>query len=502
MADRVPLVVDIVDKKIKELPTGDSLDMTGSGISNLENLGITGNANIGGTLEVNEGGTFLGSTTFTTISAESLTINGQTPITSLVQSDWDETNPSSAAFILNKPDLGTSRIQDATDLRGLAGAANGDSVILVREGENVFFEFQTIGTGGGIQLTDLGAQKLTASGTGSFTYNNSTGLFQVAFPEIVGGTDINVAVNGTGQIEITFTGDTGGGGLIDLSAYTIGNLGDVNTTTVPPAVGQVLKWDGSVWKPANDDSGTGGITSESDTLDSVVTRGSTTNASITTGGLDAQTGTIQTTGSIIGGTLDSTGDTTVAGNLTVETDTFLTNLAANSILHLTATSGVNATAGFTMSSGGDVAMPGNLAVVGNITAGTVTATTIDSGGTGTPQVESTTDLNLVAADRIDLFASMLGLPTKSANPTVPTPQVGDMIFNDTAGTIAVYSNNYDGAGGFGWMYVPAANAPFPTILPNLTNTQRNAITPAFGMLIANTDTQTIQAYNGSSWVNL
>ena len=40
----------------------------------------------------------------------------------------------------------------------------------------------------------------------------------------------------------------------------IDDLSDVDTSTTPPGVGQVLKWDGVQWEPANDSSGSGGIT--------------------------------------------------------------------------------------------------------------------------------------------------------------------------------------------------------------------------------------------------
>ncbi|HDG68198.1 MAG TPA: hypothetical protein ENG11_03525, partial [candidate division Zixibacteria bacterium] len=66
--------------------------------------------------------------------------------------------------------------------------------------------------------------------------------------------------DGTNTLSIT----DGGGTLTatidneadDLSDNSIGDLGDVNTSGV--SAGQVLKWNGSVWVPANDDTGTGG----------------------------------------------------------------------------------------------------------------------------------------------------------------------------------------------------------------------------------------------------
>ena len=45
-----------------------------------------------------------------------------------------------------------------------------------------------------------------------------------------------------------------------VAAESIDRLADVDTSTIPPGVGQVLKWDGSNWVPA-DDSNTDAVTS-------------------------------------------------------------------------------------------------------------------------------------------------------------------------------------------------------------------------------------------------
>ena len=50
----------------------------------------------------------------------------------------------------------------------------------------------------------------------------------------------------------------------DLSGISIDALTDVDTTTTAPSSGDVLKWDGSKWAPGTDNSGSGGISSETD----------------------------------------------------------------------------------------------------------------------------------------------------------------------------------------------------------------------------------------------
>lgn len=54
--------------------------------------------------------------------------------------------------------------------------------------------------------------------------------------------------------------------VINLSAFSVDFLSDVDTTTNPPSTGQVLKWDGAKWAPAVDAT-TGGAGTDADTLD-------------------------------------------------------------------------------------------------------------------------------------------------------------------------------------------------------------------------------------------
>jgi len=50
----------------------------------------------------------------------------------------------------------------------------------------------------------------------------------------------------------------------DLNGISIDALSDVDTTTTAPSSGDVLKWDGSKWAPGTDNSGSGGVSSETD----------------------------------------------------------------------------------------------------------------------------------------------------------------------------------------------------------------------------------------------
>ena len=57
-----------------------------------------------------------------------------------------------------------------------------------------------------------------------------------------------------------------GASAIEFTTPVIDKIGDVDTTTTPPTAGQVLKWNGSNWVPAQD-STSGGSGSDADTLD-------------------------------------------------------------------------------------------------------------------------------------------------------------------------------------------------------------------------------------------
>ena len=72
---------------------------------------------------------------------------------------------------------------------------------------------------------------------------------------ILGGTNIATAI-------ATDTSDV----TINLSAFSVDFLSDVDTTTVAPTTGQVLKWNGTKWAPGVDAT-TGGAGTDADTLD-------------------------------------------------------------------------------------------------------------------------------------------------------------------------------------------------------------------------------------------
>ena len=130
-------------------------------------------------------------------------------------------------------------------------------------------------------LTDLGitdgsaTQILTTDGAGNFTFADApeTGSTQNLFATITSDdgsttadavTDTLSILGGT-NIATSIASNTDNV-TINMSAFSIDFLSDVDTTSSAPTTGQVLKWDGAKWAPGVDAT-TGGAGTDADTLD-------------------------------------------------------------------------------------------------------------------------------------------------------------------------------------------------------------------------------------------
>ena len=126
------------------------------------------------------------------------------------------------------------------------------------------------GGGGGISLTDISVSQNAASGAGTLTYNNASGVITYTPPVLFDGvyasltskpsipsaiTDLGITDGTSGQILQT---DGAGGFTFATPAGSsdLGSLTDVSSST--PSAGQVLKWSGTQWQPASDSTGAGG----------------------------------------------------------------------------------------------------------------------------------------------------------------------------------------------------------------------------------------------------
>ena len=237
MANRIPLIVDRDDSnKLKELPIGDNLDLTGSGIIGAGNISATG-----------------------------LTLAGisYNPFSG----SWNDLadKPTVAASTTELPEgnnqyFTNERVDDRVNA-------------ILREGSNIDITYDDLngtitiastasGSGGGsgitTDLTSLANSQLlkwntTAGQDNAGAWVNSF----VNYSEIVGTPSLaTVATTGS------YNNLTNKPSIVD----DISDLSDVDTQSTPPTAGQVLKWDGIKWAPANDaTSGGGGL--DADTLD-------------------------------------------------------------------------------------------------------------------------------------------------------------------------------------------------------------------------------------------
>lgn len=238
MANRIPLIVDRDDQnKLKELPIGDNLDLTGSGIVGAGNITATG-----------------------------LTIGGVSY--NPFSGSWNDLadKPTVAATTTDLPEgnnqyFTNERVDDRVNA-------------ILREGAGIDIVYDDLqgtititntgggsGGGGGGLVTDLSG--LATSNILKWNANagqGNTGAWVNSFinySEIVGTPALSaVAISGS------YNNLTDKPNLVD----DISDLSDVDTQSTPPSPGQVLKWDGLKWAPANDaTSGGGGL--NADTLD-------------------------------------------------------------------------------------------------------------------------------------------------------------------------------------------------------------------------------------------
>jgi hypothetical protein len=235
MADRIPLIVDTADgNKLKELPIGDNLNLTGSGVIGAGN-----------------------------IAATSLTIAG-VPY-----------NPFSGAYA----DLtGTPTIPTNTD-----DIAEGTKQYFSNERvDDRLNNFLVAGTG--ITLTyDDAANTLTVGatgvGSGGGGSTNLPGLTDVTITapanhqvlkyDTTTNKWINSFVSYNNLLNLpTYSTVATSGSYNDLSnkpiiPNDIDDMSDVDTSTTPPTNGQVLKWLNNKWLPADDiTSGGGGLNAD------------------------------------------------------------------------------------------------------------------------------------------------------------------------------------------------------------------------------------------------
>ena len=227
MANRIPLIVDRDDQnKLKELPVGDNLNLTGSGIVGAANIEATG-----------------------------LTIAGVSY------------NPFSGSWndLADKPNVPADTdglAQGNTNLYFTNEKVDDRVNAILREGSGIDITYDDLN--GTITITATGG----GGGGGSNIPTNFTGLAtnQVMKYSTAESAWINGSINWSELAGTpSFSTVSISGSYNDLLnkpslVNDISDLADVDTQSQLPNTGQVLKWDGNKWAPADDiTTGGGGL---------------------------------------------------------------------------------------------------------------------------------------------------------------------------------------------------------------------------------------------------
>ena len=239
MANIFPIIVDRDDQnKLKELPAGDNLDLTGSGIVGAGNITATG-----------------------------LTIGGVSY------------NPFSGSYndLTDKPTVAatTSDLPEGTNQYFTNERVDDRVAAILREGTGIDIVYDDLA--GTITITNTGTSSGGSGGLAPATNFDGLANNQIIKYSTTGNTDGGAAwVNGSinyseivGTPSLATVATTGSyTNLINkpILVDDISDLADVDTQSTPPSTGQVLKWNGANWAPA-DDITTGGSGLNADTLD-------------------------------------------------------------------------------------------------------------------------------------------------------------------------------------------------------------------------------------------
>jgi len=477
MANRFPLVVDTDDgNKLKEIPIGDQLDLANSGIANLTELSVagalssatlstTGNVSVGGNIVVT-GTTTLGVATISTVNATNINLGGET-VRVPVQSDWNEEDNTSLAFIQNKPDIGNviNSINDIGDV-DTVGAVNGD--ILVYNG----FEWQSEANDGGtpesiqdavyvpgIGPNPIGVRTLTPSGRGSMDFQNVKedpfyGNFLYTPPNaLIKGQQDNISelLNDSLYVDQAFLTAVDSVTGKYLKGNDVQGFGRI-TATVNTTTGRA--------ELTFDDSGL--LTIESDTLQTVTDRGAATSLAIEADAFNQ-----------------------AAASTSTSTIKFINAETIDILTSLTATN-----ANFTTTNG-------NITAGGNIQGLNVTATNNLSASfiIGAVNISNTTgdmELTVPSGSRIDVTGGRLRLGPSTL--PLASPEIGEII-ND-ASAFYVYVND-NGSGSAGPLTLPAFYSGLGLQLPAF---EEDSLPDGIeGMLIWNLTQSRVDVFNGTSW---
>ena len=228
MANRIPLIVDRDDQnKLKELPVGDNLNLTGSGIVGAANIEATG-----------------------------LTIAGVSynPFSGSWNDLADKPNVPADTDGLTQGNTNLYFTNEKVDDRVNAILREGSGIDITYDDLNATITIAATGAGGGgggsnipTNFTGLATNQVMKYSTAESAWLNGS----INWSELAGTPSFStVSISGSYN------------DLINKPSLVndISDLADVDTQSQLPNTGQVLKWDGNKWAPADDiTTGGGGL---------------------------------------------------------------------------------------------------------------------------------------------------------------------------------------------------------------------------------------------------
>jgi len=454
MASRYPLVLDETTGRLRELPNGDDLNLAGNNITGLIALTTTGGITVGGSINVSgeSNADVLQATTgnittinATTIDASTITIGGEPLSATQVQSDFNEDDITDPAHILNRP-LIPQDIADLTDDSGLLVGGEIDYNDLL----NLPFiptDLQDLSDNNALlpdDLTDLTDNSNLLKET--FTdLNDAPDNYTGQANKLLAVNSNEGSLGFVGAAELTFIssqitnalGFTPYNGTINPNEY-------INRTAIS-GVGDISYDEGTGEISFN--NATGYLTTESDTLDTVTTRGGSTTNNITAG-------SFITTGNVVAGGITLTTGITFnsSGNIIIDVSSggaggTLTlggqsSVIFNSFDPVQTNSSIVPATGVTPDIGASGNAFNNL-YVNTINTGLIVPSTANF-TINLPTANSV--LELGADRRVDIVSGTLRLKgeNNAGQAAIPTPVEGEVIYNNQNRMAMVYVQNFDG----------------------------------------------------------
>ena len=232
MADRIPLIVDTADgNKLKELPIGDNLNLTGSGIVGAGNIAAT-SLTVAGVL-------------YNPFSGAYADLTG----TPTIPSNTDDIAEGTKQYFSNE------RVDDR--LNDFLVAGTGITLTYNDAANTLTIGATGVGGGGGGSSNLPGLTDVTITAPVNhqvLKYDTTTNNWVNSF------VSYNNLLNTPTYSTVATSGSYNDLSNKPIIPNDIDDMSDVDTSTTPPTNGQVLKWLNNKWLPADDiTSGGGGL---------------------------------------------------------------------------------------------------------------------------------------------------------------------------------------------------------------------------------------------------